>query len=449
VPCVSYTAERPLLVTLSRFRIVKLSLEAQKEFGLPELICADPESMPFFEGEAFYQWITDENACEPATAMNYLRAILLFLTFLWESSPSLRYTEPAEIIRNRVRDYLRDRLGCVVRPHRNGNFTVKAVTTPSARLFLTALRRFYFCAALKRWYSQANPLEWSAKLMPGRNFEPRMPAKSGLTLPRERKGRCPDTYFCIVSGNWRPQVIDDPEETLPGRLLPHFTQLRDRLVARILFESGARISEVLSLTLGDWRKLGLRTRTLATDKGAHGERVKEIWWSTDMAQLLRNYINQERRYCDRAGQSLDDLPDSAPLFLTVRGDRYTYDTFYAHWQQACDRAKIKITPHQVRHWYVTRALRRIDASDLTPGKREAYRQALIAYLGWHSPETIKTYDHHLRQLDFGPLHAELARLDEKTKGVSVQTPLEAEGGSGAKTMPDELKQLLARALEPE
>ena len=437
------------MVTLSRFRIVKLSLDAQKEFGLPELICADPESLPFFEGEAFYRWMTDENACEPATAMNYLRAILPFLTFLWESSPSLRYTEPAAIIRNRVREYLRDRLECVVRPHRNGNFTVKAVTTPSARLFLTALRRFYFCAILKRWYLQANPLEWSANLIPGHAFESRMPAKSGLTLPRERKGRIPDTYFCIVAGNWRPQVIDDPKETLPGRLLPHFTQVRDRLIARILFESGARISEVLSLTLGDWRKLGLGTRILATDKGAHGERVKEIWWSTDMAQLLRNYVNQDRRYCDQAGQSLDNLPDSAPLFVTIKGDRYAYDAFYANWQQACDRANIKITPHQVRHWYVTRALRRIDASDLNPGKRDAYRQGLIAYLGWHSPETIKTYDHHIRQLDFGPLHAELARLDEKTDIAPVQTKSEVKGDHHAKNIPDELKQLLARAMDLE
>lgn len=437
------------MVTLNRFRSVKLSPDAQKEFGLPELICADPESMPFFEGEAFYRWMTDENACEPATAINYLHAILPFLTFLWESSPSLRYTESAETIRNRVRDYLKDRLGCVVRPHRNGNFTVKAVTTPSARLFLTALRRFYFCATLKEWYSKVNPLEWSANLMPGREFELRMPAKSGLALPRERKGRSPDTYFCIVSGDWHPQVIYDPEETLPGRLLPHFAQLRDRLVARILFESGARISEVLSLTVGDWRKLGLGTRTLATDKGAHGERVKEIWWSTGMVQLLRNYFNQDRRYCDRTGRSLADLPDSAPLFITVKGDRYAYDAFYANWQQACDRAEIKITPHQVRHWYVTRALRRIDASSLDPGKRDAYRQALIAYLGWHSPETIKTYDHHLRQLDFGPLHAELARLDEKTKDVPVQTNLEAEKDQCAKNIPNELKQLLARALEPE
>jgi integrase len=405
---------------LDRFRIVKLSTELQKEFDLPRLFCADPEGLPFREGEAFYQWVIDENACEPTTAHNYLSAVLPFLTFLWDGSPSLRFTAPADQIRNRVRDYLKEKLGCIVRPHHNGNYVVrrsKTITATSARLFLAALKRFYLCAILKGWYADSNPLVWTTRLIvPEPGFKPKIPPRSGLTLPDDKKGRVPDTYFCIVSDDWQPRIIDDPR--LRQLLLPAFTQTRDRIVARILFDSGARISEVLGLTMIDWRRLGQRERALATNKGSRGERVKEIWWSADTAQLLRDYINNERHLCDVKGRGLDALPDSAPIFVTDEGAPYTYKAFYANWQRTCVRVQLKLTPHQVRHWYVTMALRFIEAlPDET--KRAAYRQSLIAYMGWRNPETIQAYDHHLRNLDYAPVHAALARLGDPSSPPST------------------------------
>ena len=95
------------MTTLNCFRIVRLSLDLQKEFELPELICASPDGLPFIEGQVFYHWMTDDNVCELTHTHNYLRAILPFLTFLWNGSPSLVYTAPAEEIRARVREYLR------------------------------------------------------------------------------------------------------------------------------------------------------------------------------------------------------------------------------------------------------------------------------------------------------------------------------------------------------
>ena len=434
---------------LDRFRIVKLSTELQKEFDLPRLICADPEGLPFCEGNAFYQWVVDENACEPATAYNYLSAVLPFFTFLWEGSPPLHYHAPAEQIRHRLRDYLKAKLGCTVRPHRNGNFTVhrsQTITATSARLFLTALKRFYQFAILNGWYADSNPMMWTTRLTvlePG--FKPKMPPKSGLTRPDDKKGRMPDTYFCIVSENWQPRIIDDPR--LRQLLLPAFAQARDRVIARILFDSGARISEVLGLTLADWRALGQRERARATNKGSRGERVKEIWWSTDTAQWLRDYINQERHICDGTGRGLDALPDSARLFVTDEGDPYTYKAFYANWQRTCARAKLKITPHQVRHWYVTMALRFIEALP-DESKRAAYRKSLIAYMGWRNSETIQAYDHHLRQLDYAPIHAALARLGE-TGGddASKIRPSKIAPPVGLNVISDEMESWLSQQFE--
>jgi len=246
-----------------------------------------------------------------------------------------------------------------------------------------------------------------------------MPPRSGLTLPDHKQGRLPDTYFCVVSEDWQPHIIDDPG--LRQLLLPAFTYSRDRVIARILFDSGARIGEVLGLTLCDWRSLGQRERALTTNKGSHGDRIKEIWWSPDTTQLLRDYINYERCHCDPEKRRLEELPDAVPIFVTDAGTPYTYKAFYANWRRACAHVRIKLTPHQVRHWYVTMALRFIESlPDDT--KRAAYRQSLVAYIRWRNPETIKAYDHHLRQLDYAPIHAALARLGETKRETPSTQP---------------------------
>lgn len=434
---------------LDRFRIVKLSSEIQKEFDLPEFICADPDGMPFPEGRAFYRWIIDENACQPITAHNYLNIILPFLTFLQPNSPSLRYTASADQIRNRVRDYLKGKLGCTVRPQRNGNVIVRSsetMTLTSVRLFLTALKRFYTFAILKGWYSDPNPLVWTTSLaVQDRDFTPKMPPQSGMTLPDERKGRAPDTYFCVVSGDWQPRIIDDPN--LPKRLLSAFIHSRDQLISRILFESGARVGEVLGLTLGDWRSRGQLERALTTNKGSRGKRVKEIWWSSVTSQLLRNYVNTDRRRSDPKAGRLDDLPGSAPLFVTGQGDAYTYAAFYANWQKACQRANLKVTPHQARHWFVTMALHKFET--FSDEKRDAARQALIAYMGWRSPETIKAYDHHLRALDFAPTHAALVHLVESGDNSAAATQPPEATQPDTRVISNEMRDWLSRLLDSE
>jgi hypothetical protein len=396
---------------LQRFRAVRLSPELQQEFGLPEFICADPDGLPFPEGQAFRAWLLDENACQPVTALTYLKCVLQFLSFLWYRSPSLRYTAPAEQARHGLREYLRERLGCVVRPHRSGNFVVmapKAVTLESVRLALSAIKRFYTCAIVKGWYRDPHPLLWTPRLaQSSQPNTPHVPPESGMSLPDPRPGRLPETYFCVVAGQWQPHILDDPN--LPKQLVAAFTYHRDQVVARILFESGARVSEVLNLTLGDWRRPGLRDRAQATNKGSRGERVKEIWWSSATTRLLQRYVNEDRRVCAPQRRRLEELPDGVQLFLTDEGKPYTYPAFYYHWRCACARVGLKAHPHQARHWFVTMALHLFQTLP-DAGQREAARRSLIAYLGWKDPDTLKAYDHHLRQMDFAATHRALAQL---------------------------------------
>ena len=216
----------------------------------------------------------------------------------------------------------------------------------------------------------------------------------------------PDTYFCLVGDEWKPHIIDDPN--LPRHFAPHFQQRRDQLVVRILFESGARIGEVLALTLGDWRQFGLQARAAATNKGDGLTRVKQIWWSGETNLLLHHYVDQERVRNDRLNRRLHDLPDSEPIFLNLHGQAYTYHAFYYHWRQTCRTLNLKLHPHQARHWFVTMALTKIQS--LPEVRQESEIQNLIAYMAWKNPVTINTYQHHVRLTQFTPTHQAISKL---------------------------------------
>ena len=79
---------------------------------------------------------------------------------------------------------------------------------------------------------------------------------------------------------WIPRTIDDPD-------FPHLVYsagkeygwgLRELCVVRMLFESGARISEILDLTALDWSVSQFMNQFVARNKGSFGIRTKG-WWS--------------------------------------------------------------------------------------------------------------------------------------------------------------------------
>ena len=96
------------------------------------------------------------------------------------------------------------------------------------------------------------------------------------------------------------------------------------------YESGARIREILRLTIGDWRKRGSKQEAWAFSKGSHGRRVKVVRWSAETSRMLLAYINTERMVIDRQSRRFDALDDGDPLFLSRRGNPYDYDGFKKH-----------------------------------------------------------------------------------------------------------------------
>lgn len=399
--------------TLHRFRMTKVPPDCQFSSTLPNIICADPDGMPFVEGQAFYIWLIDKQACQPVTATTYLKSVLQFLTFLWFHSPPLHYTAAVVDLRGSIESYLKEKLGCVIRPHREGNLLVvrsKIITRQTTRLHLTALKRFYDYLIEAGKYPEPNPLNWG-------KWQALQPQASSTLLPA---GRLPSTWFCVTADEWQPKIMDDPG--LPQQLVAGMTHRRDQIIVRMLFESGARINEILSLTVKDWRDLSERRHgALTINKGSGGQRVKEIWWSSDTTKQLYLYLNENRCRHDPFNRQLETLSGSEPLFLTETGRAYRYPAFYYHWQQSCLRQGVKLHPHQARHWFVTMALRRI-AGIPDETVRDAYRQGLIVYMHWKSPDTIQAYDHHLSLTDFGTIHAAISQLVQEGQAIPIEPP---------------------------
>ena len=68
------------------------------------------------------------------------------------------------------------------------------------------------------------------------------------------------------------------------------------IIARMLFETGARASEIIELTVGDYRQRKSHERSSITfNKGSHGRKIKFLRFSKDTAKRLFHYIDTERK----------------------------------------------------------------------------------------------------------------------------------------------------------
>ncbi len=382
-----------------------------------------------------------------STARTYLNALVPFFSWLetdeWQGRSGRHWTDAPEQIRLAVEDYLIARLKCKLKEHRAGFQLVSltAGTRSTVRVFLSALKLYYRVMRSQGLYHHDNPLVDGLPTTLAEVEEhfaeddsgPRMPQISGVITPKKRQ-RLSDSYFKLVGEVWVPQVIDDPQ--LPARILAGGRcvgwRLREQCIARILFESGGRISEVVGQTLGDWVARGLLQETQAFGKGSHGKRVKFLRFSAATAKLLRRYCDTERRGLDLHHYALDDYLQAArsdgldlyqaPLFLSRHKTPLTPKTFRDYyWNPACHAAGIEADVHQARHWYVTQIVRSIYETARSEAETQRRLRELIEYMGWKSGwETLEAYQHY-----FDPQrHAEIQDQLHQRLDLSLQQSLQ-------------------------
>ncbi len=364
----------------------------------------------------------------PSSVQKYLTNILPWFTWLdtdpWQLRAHHCWTDPPEVLRDVLREYLVSKLQCRVKPHQEGGewleTTEEAVN--AVRLLLAGLKLFYRIAKAHSYYQYTNPLigSFTETVEAAREhlvrdddgtMRPKLPDSSGVDAPR-REGRLTDSYF-LLKEKWIPQVVTDTE--LPQKILEGGRSaaeqgkdwgLREECLVCLLFETGARISEIMALTLGDWNRRGLKDTAWARNKGSRKRRAKYVRFSEQTIKLLKKYFDTERKAIDAHHYTLDEYVrlaeqrlvdlDTIPLFLSQHGTPWTVASFRAHyWKKACAAAKIDADPHQARHWYVTQSLIQIH-EQARKGETtvERGKEELIAYMHWRAGEkTLKAYNH--------------------------------------------------------
>jgi len=136
------------------------------------------------------------------------------------------------------------------------------------------------------------------------------------------------------------QLLDQPAK------LTSLEAKRDKVMLELLYASGMRISELVSLNVGDVDTEGGYVRCFG--KG-HKERLIPVY--EQAARAVKEYTEETR-------PKLAHKKDESALFLNPRGDRLTRQGF---WQKLKEYAKsanldAQISPHTLRHSFATHML---------------------------------------------------------------------------------------------
>src|SRR6266478_8287309 len=136
---------------------------------------------------------------------------------------------------------------------------------------------------------------------------------------------------------WTSEHLDDPHlaDWLITTLERSHLSLRDQIIIRIACESGARITEILSITVGDWRSRGCQQEISFSNKSHRDQQKKLLHLKPETVKLLLRYVEGERKQYDVQHCELKLLADTDPLFISRRDRAYSYKAFAAIWKTLC------------------------------------------------------------------------------------------------------------------
>lgn len=122
--------------------------------------------------------------------------------------------------------------------------------------------------------------------------------------------------------------------------------LRDKAMLELLYATGLRVSELVSL---DITNLNLENGFIRCFGKGSKERMVPV--GDVAARFLREYLDRSRRKLDKTGAT-------SALFVNHRGQRLTRQGFWKIIKKYAKKAKINtvITPHTLRHSFATHLL---------------------------------------------------------------------------------------------
>ncbi len=198
----------------------------------------------------------------------------------------------------------------------------------------------------------------------------------------QKRGVVEDNYFEAVSlkrrGQRLPSVLTQSEVrellSLPRK---DFLDERDHMLFLFLYNTGARISEALSVDTGmiEYRERRIRIR-------GKGGKYRFLFLSPSTVRAIENYLELRSAYLAEKG-----LKDDGALFISSRGSRLPFSSahiIFGEYQTRLGWQK-EFTPHTLRHSFATHLL-----------ERGADIRVVQELLGHESISTTQIYTHVAR-----------------------------------------------------
>ncbi len=429
--------EQGQFVAPSRFRKI-----AGPPGGRYELLIVDRNGRPVSH---LCEWYRLRKQPGPnGTRRTYLHFLQPFFAYLlahgyaWNAAP--------EHVRSYVKAFLLEDVSCQVgRDTALDGYRVELtrespLSQSSLRVLLAALRDFYAVMAEAGLYAHANPMcsellhRWKRERVKSITNSG-APEHAGIRSESwSETNSQPTAFFRQRRGEpWKPDVALTSEQIQERMnidldwMTRHATSQRDRLIFMLLRETGARLSEILTMTAGGYRKAKDPYQAYVTNKGSYGREEKLIRLTPTLEAALVRYVRTERARLDPYGRKrLSQLEETAPIFLTQRRTPYTRDAFYHHWRKlfaTCPPQKdgeqelprLEYTPHDIRHLRVTAWLSNIRKVESAP-EAEMLRRCVQRRMAWRNPLTILCYDHSFTEREEEEAFATFQRNTERQAG---------------------------------
>lgn len=375
---------------------------------------------------ALTEWYRLRSSQGPASTRDtYLSCLLPFFAFLsekgcaWNASP--------EQLRPLLIDFYRERFCCLVRPESAQERVAILPTrdTPlqesTLQVFRSALRDFYLIMSDERLYAFPNPLTSDTLLSLKRLHDQAIvnsgaPDHAGIRGETHGRSRRQPTAFIRYpkAREWKPDLRKELADVRVGihTVLDAMRECRqiscrEKIVLELLRNTGARLHEIVGLSVGGYRNEGIAGQAQVVSKGSLGCEIKTIYFAhnPNVMQLLTHYLTRLRPQVDPGQRArLTELDAAAPLLLTERGTPYSVKCFYYHWYKYYPQFRslcpVVFSPHDVRHLFITEFLILLRATcgagtehfdaERYQREREAFGSTMM---GWRSAHTIDIYDH--------------------------------------------------------
>jgi integrase/recombinase XerC len=186
---------------------------------------------------------------------------------------------------------------------------------------------------------------------------------------------------------------------------------RDRAIVELLYSSGIRVSECISLNL---QSLDLNQQILWVMGKGQKERVIPFGGKAKVA--LERYLPLREKLAKKK-KSLNKTQQSDPLFLNYLGDRLSVRSTQKLLSKLSDRAALsqKASPHTLRHSFATHLL-----------ERGAHLRGIQELLGHASLSTTEKYTH----VDMESLMESYDRSMNQKDPQSHSSSIPNDGGTG-------------------